>query len=106
MKDRITHSRKIDPTAIAWVVSFVDRFENPQQKLAIPRGVEECPDGIITFPWTEYSADVIEFEKGLYEQKPNVVFGASGTRREARSGGLLGQARLAKIVFASICECH
>ena len=69
-----TSDREFDPSAIAWAVSFIDRFEKPQQKLAIRRALEERPDGSLTFPRTEYSPDVLKFEKGLYARNLNVVF--------------------------------
>ena len=71
---RTNSSRLIDPSAIAWAVSFIDRFEKPEEKFATPRGLEKQPDGSLTFPWIQYSPDVTEFEKGLYERHLNVVF--------------------------------
>ncbi len=54
---RTNSSRLIDPSAIAWAVSFIDRFERPEEKFATPRGLEKQPDGSLTLPWIQHSPD-------------------------------------------------
>ena len=48
-------SPPIDPTAVRWAVSFIDRFENSAEKFGILHGVEKQPDGSMTLPKNESS---------------------------------------------------
>jgi hypothetical protein len=60
--------------AIDWATGFIDRFDEQGRKFAVLRGMEKQPDGSLTFPWHEYTPDVEEFVKGLYEKGLVVQF--------------------------------
>ena len=53
---------------IDWAVSFIEKFENPDEPLStfIPPKARE--DGIIHVGWHDLSPDVMDFYKGLYEK--------------------------------------
>ena len=69
MPKRVKESAPIEASAIQWAVSFVDRFEDPTEKFATLHEMEKQPNGVMTFPWYEYSPVVGEFIKGLYDRK-------------------------------------
>ena len=91
-------SLPVDPTAIQWAVSFIDRFENSAGKFGILRGVEKQPDGTMTLPWFEYRPVVTEFIQGLYDKQLNVVFDWGKWKRGEKlfsNPGLVGRASAA-----------
>lgn len=91
-------SPPVDPTAVQWAVSFIDRFENPTGKFGILHGVEKQPDGSMTLPWYEYRPVVTEFIQGLYDRQLNVVFDWGKWKRGEKlfaDPGLIGDATAA-----------
>ena len=74
MPNRNKESPPIDPSAVQWAVSFIDRFEKPAEKFGILHGVEKQPDGSMTLPWYENRPVVTEFTQGLHDRQLNVVF--------------------------------
>jgi hypothetical protein len=88
----------VDPTAVQWAVSFIDRFENPAEKFGILHGVEKQRDGSMTLPWYEYRPVVTEFIQGLYDRQLNVVFDWGKWKRGEKlfaDPGLIGHATAA-----------
>jgi len=95
MPNQNKESPAVDPTAVQWAVSFIDRFENPAEKFGILHGVEKQPDGSMTLPWYEYRPVVTEFIQGLYDKQLNVAFDWGKWKRGEKlfsNPGLIGQA--------------
>ena len=74
MSNRGKESMPIDPSAVQWAASFIDRFEQPAEKFGIWHEMEKQQDGTFRFAWYQYSPVVIEFMEGFFERHLNVVF--------------------------------
>jgi len=74
MSNRGKERAPIDPSAVHWAVSFLDRFDQPAEKFGIWHEMEKQQDGTFRFAWYEYRQFVTEFMEGLHERHLNVVF--------------------------------
>ncbi len=53
---------------IDWAVSFIEKFENPDEPLFVWHPQKTLDDGAMTFPCCELSPDVMDFHEGLYKK--------------------------------------